>query len=212
MKTVYFVRHGQSEANVAPEFQGPDSPLSDRGIEQARMVADRAKRIEFDTLLSSPYSRARSTAEIIGQATGKEPEFSELFVERIKPEGINGKPYTDEAAAKIWRDWEASLHTPGLRIADGENFEDLVARADSALSFLLDRPEEHLLVVTHGYFLRTIIARVLLKDSLTSESFRNIQRSAHIENTGLTVIRHERGFESEPEWKLWTYNDHAHLA
>ena len=212
MKTVYFVRHGQSEANVAPEFQGPDSPLSDKGIEQAHMVADRATRIEFDTLISSPYSRARSTAEIIAKATGKEPEFSELFVERIKPEGINGKPYTDETAAKIWREWEASLHTPGLRIADGENFEDLLVRADAALSHLEERPEERLLVVTHGYFLRTVIARVLLKETLTAECFRSIQRSAHVENTGITVIRQESWFESENEWKLNTYNDHAHLG
>ena len=27
-KVVYFVRHGQSEDNVAPVFQSPDSPLS----------------------------------------------------------------------------------------------------------------------------------------------------------------------------------------
>ena len=27
-KVVYFVRHGQSEDNVAPVFQAPESPLS----------------------------------------------------------------------------------------------------------------------------------------------------------------------------------------
>lgn len=212
MKTVYFVRHGQSEANVSPQFQGPDSPLSGKGIEQARAVADRATRIAFDALISSPYPRARTTAEIIAEATGKVPEYSELFVERIKPKSIDGKPYTDENATKVWREWEKSLHTPGVRIEDGENFDDLVRRADAALSFLEQRQEEQLLVVTHGYFLRTIIARVLLRDALTSESFHNIQRSAHVENTGITVIRRERWFESEDEWKLNTYNDHAHLG
>lgn len=212
MKTVYFVRHGQSEANVAPEFQGPDSPLSARGIEQAHAVAERASRIEFDTLISSPFARALATAEAIAQVTGKEPEFSALFVERIKPTSINGKPYTDEKAAKLWREWETSLHTPGVRIEDGENFEDLVARADAALAYLDGRQEERLLVVTHGYFLRTIIARVLLKDSLNAAAFHSIQRSAHVENTGITVIRRESWFESEDEWKLNTYNDHAHLG
>ena len=30
-KTIYFIRHGQSEDNAAPVFQAPDSPLSELG-------------------------------------------------------------------------------------------------------------------------------------------------------------------------------------
>jgi hypothetical protein len=35
---------------------------------------------------------------------------------------------------------------------------------------------------------------------------------AAIENTGLTVLRYQGGFEEGPCWRLWIYNDHAHLA
>mgnify|MGYP001577373412 CR=1 FL=1 len=212
MKTVYFVRHGESEANVAPVFQGPNSPLSPTGIEQAHAVAERVSKFEFDVLLSSPFARARATAEIIAEKTGKTPEYSDVFVERLKPTSIDEKPYTDEVANTIWRSWEASLHTPGLRVEDGENYEDVVARADRALALLAARAEDTALVVTHGYFLRSIIARVLLRDTLTAASFLNIQRSANMQNTGITVLRVEQGFESAPAWKLWIYNDHAHLG
>ncbi len=212
MKTVYFVRHGQSEANVAPIFQGPDSPLNQMGIRQAEAVAARAVKIPFDALISSPYARAKQTAEIIAAATGKTPEYSDLFVERIKPKSIDGMPYTDDTASKTWRAWEGSLHTPALRIEDGENYDDLVLRADNALDFLSTRTEDRALVVTHGYFLRSIIARVLLRDALTPQSFKNIQRSANMQNTGITVLRHEGGFESPSTWKLWIFNDHSHLG
>ena len=211
-KTVYFVRHGQSEDNAAPVFQSPDSPLSAQGRRQAERVAERFCKLSFEALIASPFRRASETAEIIATATATEVEYSQLFVERIKPTCINGKPHDDEAANAVWRNWEKSLHTPGMRVSDGENFDDLVRRADEALTFLGDRAEGSLVVVTHGYFLRTILARVLLGELISGETFRRFQRNASMENTGLTVVRCQGGFEEEPSWRVWVYNDHAHLG
>ncbi len=211
-KTVYFVRHGQSEDNVAPVFQAPDSPLSDKGRDQAKHIAQRVSKLSFEALIASPFPRAKETAEIIAGVTGKVPEYSDLFVERIKPTSINGKSYKDEEANVVWRKWEKSLYTPDLRVEDGENFDDLVARADKALGFLKNRSEKSIVVVTHGYFLRTIVARVLLGELLSGEAFKRFQRMASMENTGLTVLRYQSAFEEEPSWRLWVYNDHAHLG
>lgn len=211
-KTIYFVRHGQSNDNVAPVFQSPNSPLSEEGEKQAERIAERVSKLNFEALIASPFERAKQTAEAITKMTGKATEYSELFVERVKPTYINGKPYTDEKANTLWREWEKSLYTPGMRVEDGENFDDLVARADNALAFLNKKSERSLIVVTHGYFLRTIVARVLLGDLLTGEIHRNVQRTAAMENTGLTVLQYRDGFEEEPAWRLWIYNDHAHLA
>ena len=211
-KTVYFVRHGQSQDNAAPVFQSPDSPLSELGRRQAERVAERFCKLSFEALIASPFPRSSETAEIIATVTGMEVEYSELFVERIKPTCINGKPYDDEAANAVWRNWDKSLYTSGVRVSDGENFDDLVRRADEALTFLGNRAERSLVVVTHGYFLRTILARVLLGEMISGEIFRRFQRRASMENTGLTVVRYQGGFEEEPCWRVWVYNDHAHLG
>jgi broad specificity phosphatase PhoE len=56
----------------------------------------------------------------------------------------------------VWRAWTQSLSTPGMRVEDGENYDDLLTRADAALALLHDRAESSIVVVTHGYFLRTI--------------------------------------------------------
>ena len=186
--------------------------MNEAGREQAALIAERISKISFDALVASPFTRARETAEMIAKKTNKSPEYSELFVERIKPTSINGKPYSDEAANVIWRQWETSLYTTGMRVEDSENFEDLVRRADEALSYLCDRQESAIVVVTHGFFLRTIVARVLLKDMLTPESYQSIQRSADMQNTGITVLRYQESFEQDASWRLWTYNDHAHLG
>jgi broad specificity phosphatase PhoE len=210
-KIVYFVRHGESEDNVAPVFQSPNSPLNEKGWRQAERVAERVAKLHFGALIASPFERAKQTAEAISRATGANAEYCDLFVERVKPTSINGKPYTDEKANTLWREWQKSLYTSGARTEDGENFDDLLTRADNALAFLSGRNEESLVVVTHGYFLRTIVARVLLRTTLSGEAFRQFQKSATMENTGLTVLRYHDRFEEEPSWRLWIYNDHAHL-
>jgi probable phosphoglycerate mutase len=211
-KVVYFVRHGQSEDNVAPVFQSPDSPLSAVGRKQAAYLAERVSKLSFQALLASPYRRAQETAEVIGNVTGKEPEFFALFTERAKPTSINGKPFTDAEAEKVGRAWTQSLSTPGMRVEDGENYEDLITRADAALALLQDRAEPSIVVVTHGYFLRTIVARVILGAALSGEAFQHFHAVASMENTGLTVLRYQGGFQEGPCWRLWIYNDHAHLA
>ena len=94
---------------------------------------------------------------------------------------------------------------------DGENFDDIIKRADKALDFLEKRKEKKLVVVTHGFFLRAIIARVLLADSLTEGNFRNFQSRATMENAGLSAIKLSRGYR-DFHWRLWIYNDHAHLG
>ena len=71
---------------------------------------------------------------------------------------------------------------------------------------------ERYTTVTHGYFLRTMVARVLLGAALSGEAFQHFHKVAAIENTGLTVLRYHAGVEEAPCWRLWIYNDHAHLA
>lgn len=212
-KIIYFVRHGQSEANAAPLFQGTDSPLSEEGIRQAGIIADRAASLSFETLIASPLERAKQTAEVISRKTGKPIILSDLFVERKKPSALNGKPFADEQAGILWREWGKSMHTPGIRFADAENYDDIITRTDQALAYLYERDEQSMVVVTHGYFLRAITARVALGESLTPAGFKNFHQSIDaMANTGLTVMLYEGAFEQEPRWLLRIYNDHTHLA
>lgn len=210
-KIVYFVRHGQSEGNISPVFQPLESPLTDTGRKQAELIAERVSKLNFEILISSPLARAKETAEKIAIKTGKEPELSDLFRERTKPTRVAGKSRDDEEASNLWDEWVKSLYTSGLRAEDGENFDDLIIRADKALDFLKNKTEKKIVVVTHGFFLRTMIARVVMGESLTSVAFKSFQARVSMENTGLSVLTYGKTFEG-PAWCLWIYNDHAHLA
>jgi broad specificity phosphatase PhoE len=108
-KTVYIVRHGQSDDNAAPVFQAYDSPLSAKGRGQAERVASRIEHLDFEVLISSPPERAKQTAEAIALKTDKKVEVCDLFVERFKPTSINGKSYDNTQAQNTWRDWGKKL-------------------------------------------------------------------------------------------------------
>ncbi len=67
-------------------------------------------------------------------------------------------------------------------------------------------------MVTHGYFLRTMVARAVLGDMLGGEAFRRFQRSrGHGEHRPYRDAVSARARE-EPGWRVLTYNDHAHLS
>ncbi len=68
---IYFVRHGESEANLKGVFAGQkeNSILTEKGREQAKVTAKEilVERIKIDKIISSPLKRAIETAQIIAQ-------------------------------------------------------------------------------------------------------------------------------------------------
>lgn len=71
---IYFIRHGESEANVRKVFAGQkdNSLLTDKGREQARATAKEIIKegLKIDKIYSSPLKRAYETAEIIAKELG----------------------------------------------------------------------------------------------------------------------------------------------
>jgi broad specificity phosphatase PhoE len=212
MKTIYLVRHGQSEGNLAPAFQAPSSPLSAHGKEQADKIAERVRTLGCEAIIVSPYVRTRETAEAITQVTGMLPEYSELFVERIKPTSIDGKLLSDTVASAVGDAWNESLYTPNMRVEDGECYDDIIVRADKALRFLEERQESSLLVVTHGFFLRTLVARILFGGELTPALFKRFHEVVSVQNTGISVCTFNPEKHPETPWHVKILNDHAHLG
>jgi len=211
-KTVYFVRHGESEHNAAPIFQSSDSRLSKQGAAQALTVADRLANVTFEALISSTYPRAQQTAQAIADRTGHTLTTSDLFVERKKPSSIEGRPYADKVATETYTDYIQTVYNSGRQVGDAENYDDLVGRADKALDYLLKRPETSMVVVTHGWFLRVIIARVLLGEQLTGTLLQRFEELVSIGNTSITVLNYRDAFEEDFRWRVWTLNDHSHFA
>ena len=144
MKTVYFVRHGQSEANVRRITAGGglDVDLTDNGKLQAAQVGQSLKKKHVQLIVSSPQIRALHTARIIAAEIGYNADAivtSELFVERHL--GImTGKPHDE---VQLWFDMNA---TP----EGGESSQQMYDRVRQGLAWLQSLPQDTVLLVSHG--------------------------------------------------------------
>jgi len=80
---LYFVRHGESTANVLREFCNSDGkyPLTEKGVGQAHRLAQSLLGLEFDRIYSSPIRRAAQTARILANALRAPLQFAEALRE-----------------------------------------------------------------------------------------------------------------------------------
>jgi broad specificity phosphatase PhoE len=66
---LYFVRHGESSANLLREFSnsGFKHPLTEKGIEQAHTLAFTLCDLQIEQIYSGPVMRAVQTAQILAE-------------------------------------------------------------------------------------------------------------------------------------------------
>jgi len=212
---IYFVRHGESEGNALGKRQGPASKLTEKGVKQAEIVAKRVKKIEFEHILSSTMERAKQTAEIINSAVDKPITFSDLFRERKNPSEFIGQAPNSSDVMRIYEEMNSHNDEPDWHYSDEENFYDLKRRGLEALEYLKSLPHESVLVVTHGVFMRMLVAVAVYGDKLNFGIYWPMVMSLKTLNTGITVLETKNLQESpvsQPEWALVTWNDHAHLG
>jgi len=141
MKKLYFIRHGESEANAQMVYAHPHTPLSANGIDQARAAGQKMKNIKIDLIVSSTYKRAQQTAEIIAKEIGYPKNkilFSELLIER-RYTGLEGQPWVPLQEKK-----------------EIESVNDLLERGRQAFKYIKALPQDNILVVGHGTFGRAL--------------------------------------------------------
>lgn len=213
-KQIYFVRHGETTANASQIRQGPDSVLSDEGKRQSEFLAERFTHIPIDVIIASPFERTKQTAALIQEKNDIPLELSELFVERRNPSELLGRTVGDPEADAITQKIFENYHTPGWRYSDEENFEDLKKRAGEAVEYLENRPEEKILVASHGLFKRVFLARVMFGPELIPKEFVATVYSHWVRNTGITLYEHDDAKKNTVNrgWSLKVWNDHAHLG
>ena len=116
-----------------------------------RWKSDRRK---FETIVSSPLTRARRTAEIIGEALSIEVVTDEVWFE-IDAGGLTGLP-KEEGPIRFPK--MNAFHGPFDRIAagSGESEAQVHSRALRALDSMINFSNA-CLIVSHGAFLNAVI-------------------------------------------------------
>jgi broad specificity phosphatase PhoE len=174
--TLYFCRHGETEANVQRRFQGRtmDTPLTQKGIEQARGIArilqnccDAPSRLRY---VASPLPRAQRTMRIIRETIGL-PVDDFAVDDRLMEINLGSWDGLTDAEARaldpeIYDRRTANkghVRVPG----GGENYEDVAKRAESWVADIA----ADTFAVSHGAFTRILRG---LFDNLTWQQMSDL--------------------------------------
>ncbi len=170
MARLLLVRHAQSAWNAESRWQGwADPPLSDLGEAQAAALASALGSVpvptEFQGVVSSDLERARRTAAVAAENLALAVEVEPGLRER------DVGAWSGLTTPEIERRWPRQLAAwRSGRLAtppEGESDATMAIRVMDALHRLLVRPEDSLLVVTHGGLIRLVERSLGLKPSST---------------------------------------------
>lgn len=155
---IFFVRHGESAANIKGHITGPlDTPLTPLGRQQVSALhSSYICQIPFDVVFSSPAKRARDTAgilfpnqpiivadELLEVDAGEASEWTLAKVNQYCPE--------------FWTRFDPDRSYPG-----GESYHDLYIRINKWLDQCLVKYNTavNIAVVAHGGPIGCVLHRV----------------------------------------------------
>lgn len=169
--TIYVVRHGESESNANykhltdkdhKKWGELQSPLTQKGRQQAKQIAAKLSDIEFDSIFSSDLLRARQTAEIIAKknnlkvntvSTIRERNYGETFYRLSAQEKNEVKK-----AVMLLNDEEKLLYKFSN---DGESAQEGVKRFETFLNEIAPLYKgKKIVVVNHGNVMRMFLIHI----------------------------------------------------
>ena len=196
----YIVRHGETEWNAQGRIQGhTDISLSERGVQQSRLVAQRLAGVTLDVAYSSDLERSAGTArQILGQrsiplhTTPQLREYNKGVFEGLTPE---------ETCQRYPELFEASqVNDLDFAPPGGESIRQTSVRMSAFITELrLRHVDDNVLIVGHGGALRA--GFVALMELPLEANWRFV-----LANCGLSVL------DIYPDNAvLRLYNDTSHL-
>jgi len=188
---IYLARHGETAWSLTGQHTGlTDLPLTPHGEQNARALGQRLRGMEFAHVFASPLQRAARTAALAGFAAAiPDTDLTEWHYGDY--EGKTTREIRQERP-----DWDIFRDgCPG-----GESVTDVAARADRVVA-RLRALDGHVLVFSHGHFLRVLAARWL---ALNASAGRYLMLST----AALSTVGYEHG-PCDPVLRLW--NDCRHV-
>jgi alpha-ribazole phosphatase len=159
---LYLIRHGEVEGAASGRLLGrTDTPLSERGLEQAAKLAQVLSTVQLSAVYCSDLQRTRVTAEIIAKRSNMKVQESAAWreIDMGEWDGHTMASLHEQApqlVAQLFDD-PASFEYPG-----GESFACFTGRVLEALDqLLMMHSNGEVALVAHGGVCRTIIGSAL---------------------------------------------------
>lgn len=200
-KTLYFIRHGQTDLNLRGIVQGRgvNSPLNETGLKQSQAFYNAYKDVPFDKIYTSTLLRTHQTVA----------PFLDDGIPMEKLKGLDeiswgiyeGQEQSDNILSGFqdlvlaWKDNQLDQ-----AVDQGESPNQLVLRQKEAIDYILGKPEEeNILICMHGRALRIMLCH------LTDVPVCQMDDFPHT-NTALYVLVYQDG-----KFRVLEYYNTKHL-
>src|SRR5215217_232039 len=172
-KTLYIVRHGQTELNRLGIVQGrgKNTDLNDEGRRQANQFYQAYKEVAFDKIYISELKRTQQSIQQfinLGIPYEKLAGLDELAWGVL--EGQTATPETKAEFLRIVRDWVGG--NLDSKFEGGESPNEVQTRQREALEVIMSHPEEEtVLICMHGRAMRLFLCLLTGKSAVEAEDF-----------------------------------------
>lgn len=186
---LFIIRHAETIENKSGICQGQlPGNLSDKGHEEAELLAKRLEGVQIDQCYTSDLTRAYDTCEhIVGRHATLSVQLDERLRERFFG-SMQGKPFPEHE----------SLYPP-----ETESVLDITIRLESLLRevvTLYGSTAQTVLFVSHGFTIRVLVAM------LRGLPLENVWEVPEILNTSITVF----DYTDKDGWIEEMFNDDSH--
>lgn len=223
---LYIVRHGESAGNVARdaavlagehviaiETRDVDVPLSELGERQSvalgKWFADMPDEKKPNVILTSPYLRARHTAEIVAKEAGLSRDAYSLVVdERLREKEFGILDRLTKSGIETFHPDQAEFrrllgkfyHRP----PGGESWCDVILRLRSAIEMISrEYCAERVLLVVHSV---VVLCMRYLLEHMTEDQILAIDRQNEIANCSVTSYEYDESVPPRGVMRLRLFN------
>lgn len=197
-KHIYIIRHGRQNSRLC----NVDVPLSEHGVMQSELLAERLKGERFDLFYTSTLLRAVETGDIINRVLGMDI-LRRKELNEIDWGALEGK--TDDEIKTIAYAFmkDRMLRNSDLPFPGGECGEDVYKRALPIFREIEESKAGRILIVSHGGLIRAMISGLLGLSFSAKLAF-----ATSLENTSITEFKYNTDIGL---YTLERLNDYSHL-
>jgi broad specificity phosphatase PhoE len=161
MKTIYFIRHGETTGDIENLYGGDyDDHLTEKGCEEARMLGEKLKEKNIQVIFTSPLMRAQETAAILNSHHEAPVKVDSKLKERNWYGELTGM--NKDVAKEKFPELVALLSDRYNTLPGGESYDDFMRRISEALrEIYTDEEYERIAVVSHGGAMRVLFRDIL---------------------------------------------------
>lgn len=180
-KSIYLLRHGQTVGDAALNGRTDVavSELTQKNIAKAIIES----QIQFDHIISSPLQRCAKLAENIAPSLGCQVELMPQ-IQEMSFGDVDGVAFSQLSSK--WGVLESFWKDPANhQLPNAETLNDFHHRIIQGWKQILQRNDDHLLVVTHGGVIRMLLAHLLELDWQNAKLYSTLA----IANASITHIQ-----------------------